>query len=1645
MIRSLALLFFAICFSQAMGQQFTLQKGDRISLLGNTLAERMQHHGHMETMLHNRLPEHDLSIRNLGFSGDELTLRLRSQGFGSPEDWLNHTKADVVFAFFGYNESFAGQQGLEKFEKDLDGFLKGLASQKFNGKSAPRVVLFSPIAHENLKDPNLPDGSANNARLEIYTKAMAKVAKNNNTVFVDLFNPTREIYSVSEKPLTINGIHLNEYGDKMLAGIIEKSLFGNTQEKKDTPKLEKLRSAVLEKNFYWFNRYRTVDGYSIYGGRADLKFVAGQTNRVVMQREMEILDQMTANRDKKIWATAQGKEYQVNDGNTSPFLEVVTNKPGPLEGGKHLFLDGQEAISKMTVGKDLEVSLFASEKEFPDLAKPVQMAFDSRGRLWVAVMPSYPHWKPKEEMNDKILILEDTNGDGKADKCKVFADRLHVPTGLEFYNGGLLVGHQPDLLFLKDTDGDDVADVRERVLHGIDSADTHHALSSFTVEPGGGLYFQEGTFHHTQVESPYGPPRRCANAGVFRYDPRRQLFDVYVTYGFANPHGHAIDRWGHEIITDGTGAVPYDGALFSSRLDFPAKHGRPPTVYQQRTRPCPGTEIMSSNHFPEEFRNNFLVPNVIGFQGILRYKLDEEGGSIKGTELEPILSSSDINFRPSDIEIGPDGAIWFLDWQNPIIGHMQHNLRDPSRDRAHGRVYRVTHKGRPLSNSPKVYNQPIADLLHVLKHSEDRVRYRARMELDTRKTSEVIAELGKWVKSLDTKDPNHEHHLTEALWIHQRHNVPNRELLERVLASPEHNARACATRVLHHWRDRFSDSLEMVKRQAGDEHPRVRLEAVRAASFYDKPEAMEVIFIASDKPSDIYLDYVKTETLRVLDPIWKDAISKGEQVRVESEAGQRYLLRSLPLEKLLLREKTRPVCLELIYRTGVRDEARREALRTLASIDRKPEVKVLLESFATLDSRKDQVDESVLFDMVRMLGGRSQSELATVRADIEKLATTAKTPILRQMGFVALANIDQSPEKAWALATKALPALRDLLASVPLIPDAGLRSQFHPLVEPLLKELPASLGSSKGKGTMGRFVRIELPGKQRTLTLAEVEVMRDGTNIARQGKATQSSTSNNAPASRAIDGKKSGSFGDNGQTHTQEGTDNPWWELDLGEETILEGITIYNRTDGNLGSRLNNFTLRILDKNRNEVFLKERNPSPAVKATIEFTGSDPASLVRRSAMLALASMRGFENQTFSQLAKFAKEGNDRSSAILAMQRIPRSSWVKDEAAPLVQSLLESIRKVPASDRTQQTVLDSIEFTESLAALLNDDQARKVRAELGELGVRVIRLGTLLERMNYDKETLVVKAGKQVEIILENSDLMPHNLVIVQPGSLEEVGMQAENEANQPDAAARQYVPRSGKVLVKSKLLQPREVERISFTAPTKPGVYPYVCTYPGHWRRMYGALFVVADLEAYQANPDQYLAANPLEVKDDLLKDRRPRTEWKFADLSSSISQLGHGRSFGTGRQMFKIASCVSCHKMEGQGQEFGPDLTKLDPKMTKEDLLRHILEPSLKIDEKFQVYIFETKAGRTITGMIVEDTPQAVKIIENPLAKAAPVELKKSDIDSKNKSPVSLMPKGLLDKLTRDEILDLLAYVIAKGDSKHPAFQGNKDGHPGH
>jgi putative heme-binding domain-containing protein len=472
----------------------------------------------------------------------------------------------------------------------------------------------------------------------------------------------------------------------------------------------------------------------------------------------------------------------------------------------------------------------------------------------------------------------------------------------------------------------------------------------------------------------------------------------------------------------------------------------------------------------------------------------------------------------------------------------------------------------------------------------------------------------------------------------------------------------------------------------------------------------------------------------------------------------------------------------------------------------------------------------------------------------------------------------------------------------------------------------------------------------------------------------------------------------------------------------------------------------VLDGKQKVVFQQQKLPAPPVQATYEVGGESPDRIIRRAAMNALISVRGQEAQTFKALARFVKSDADRHAAVQALLRIPARYWPKEEARPLLDTLLAYVRTVPARERTAPDALDAMQLADSLASQLPLAEAKQVRKELGELGVRVIRIGTVVEQMRYDKDRLVLKAGKPAEIVFENTDLMPHNLVVTQPGALEEIGTLAEAQATEPGAAARQYVPNSKKVLFKSRLLQPRALERLKITAPSKPGVYPYVCTYPGHWRRMYGSLYVVEDLDEYLADPEGYLARHPLPVADELLKFTRPRKEWKFEDLASSVEKMDNGRSFSNGKRMFQVANCVACHKMEGAGTEIGPDLTKLDPKLQQPvEILRDILEPSFRINEKYQTYVIETKSGKTITGLILEETPKAVKVIENPLAKTQPVVLKPSDIAERTKSPNSIMPKGLLDTLTREEILDLVAYIAARGDQRHKLFQGGHDHGHGH
>jgi mono/diheme cytochrome c family protein len=228
--------------------------------------------------------------------------------------------------------------------------------------------------------------------------------------------------------------------------------------------------------------------------------------------------------------------------------------------------------------------------------------------------------------------------------------------------------------------------------------------------------------------------------------------------------------------------------------------------------------------------------------------------------------------------VAPDGSLYFMDWSQMLIGHLQHHLRDPNRHHDYGRIYRITYPSRPLLTPKPIYGQSIPALLDLLKEHEDNVRQRAKIELDTHDTSEVIPAVDRWEKQLDKSDKDYEHNRLEALWVHQWQNVVNLDLLNAVLKSPEPRARAQAVRVLCYWMDRVPNALALLDTAVRDSAPRVRLEAVRALSFVkgqDVPKAIELTKVVMlDK--DYYIDYCFRETMKQLGslPEGKDIVGK---------------------------------------------------------------------------------------------------------------------------------------------------------------------------------------------------------------------------------------------------------------------------------------------------------------------------------------------------------------------------------------------------------------------------------------------------------------------------------------------------------------------------------------------------------------------------------------------------------------------------------------------------------------------------------------------------------------------------------------------------------------------------------------------------
>lgn len=279
--------------------RLALVRGDRLVLIGNTLAERMQHFNHFEALLMTQFPDLDLSVRNLGWSADTLTLQPRPLNFGDMRQHVMNQKPSVVLAFFGMNESFEGAAGLAAFERDLAAFITSYKA----AATSPRLVLVSPIAHERLPHLTEIDVDARNVELARYTDAMRGVAAAKAVLFVDLLTPSQLAMATSTRPLTINGIHLNEHGDQVVGTLLLRGLGIEAPKIPASGRLhdqyEALREAIGAKNLQFFLRWRPVNAEYVVGRRVE---PFGSVN---FPGEMRTLDRMVDDLDKVVWQKAR--------------------------------------------------------------------------------------------------------------------------------------------------------------------------------------------------------------------------------------------------------------------------------------------------------------------------------------------------------------------------------------------------------------------------------------------------------------------------------------------------------------------------------------------------------------------------------------------------------------------------------------------------------------------------------------------------------------------------------------------------------------------------------------------------------------------------------------------------------------------------------------------------------------------------------------------------------------------------------------------------------------------------------------------------------------------------------------------------------------------------------------------------------------------------------------------------------------------------------------------------------------------------------------------------------------------------------------------------------------------------------------------
>ena len=497
------------------------------------------------------------------------------------------------------------------------------------------------------------------------------------------------------------------------------------------------------------------------------------------------------------------------------------------------------------------------------------MNWDNQGRLWVACTPDYPHIKPGHLASDQIVVLEDTNNDGKADKRHVFVDNVLIPTGVLPGNDGVYVSNSTELVHYKDTDGDMRADEKKIILSGFGTEDTHHIIHTPYWGQDGMLYFSQSIYINSHVETPWGVERLLAG-GIWQYNPHTEKLSVY-SRGLINAWGFTMNKYGQTFATDGAGSygINYQFPGVAQPTARGTNH-----IYQGLNPGQPkhcGLEIISGDHFPEKY-HGLLVTNDFRGHRTNSFKLTENGSAFVSNQQGDLISTGSGKldrhgkgggFRPVDVKMGPDGALYLADWSNIIIQHGEVDFRDERRDQSHGRIWRVKAKGRDLKKQVDFTSLEISQLLENLKSNDRYLADMSKRELIERGAEAVESELLKFA----AKGQN-EYTKLQVLWLRSGLNLADSQLLLEVLSSKDYHIRAAAIRLASQQYSEDANILKIYKNFITDKSAIVRLEVINALRALDSKEAVEVALEALDSEVDDTINYALILTVRDLADKW---------------------------------------------------------------------------------------------------------------------------------------------------------------------------------------------------------------------------------------------------------------------------------------------------------------------------------------------------------------------------------------------------------------------------------------------------------------------------------------------------------------------------------------------------------------------------------------------------------------------------------------------------------------------------------------------------------------------------------------------------------------------------------------------------------